>query len=387
MINPVFAQNFVRKINHQMDLKINVMNEKGMIIASATPERIGDFHMCAYEIIQQGLNLLVTEKPTSDLIGVNAPGVNMRLVNNSETIGVIGVTGEPDQILNLAKMVKLTFETMYEYEYKRKIQVNARDTLSRLAYALLLETPGNLQHIAKDAKNLGFKDNYPRIPIYISALTGQPLFSFMEWYGSCSLFHSQDILLPLESGVLLCKSWKHHEAPDTKEYALACIEELTKRFFSAISEQDSPEIRFFAAPVQTSFADYHSLYSCLQYLVSRTDNDSKTVHYLTDYLLSLMVHENRDRIIPLLSYYCSLVEKQLEPEIFMETLSGLIDADMKAEAAAASLHLHKNSVFGRIKKIRDVLHLNPLSSTRDAITLMAIYEMMRERSIRHTTYS
>ena len=61
MINQVFAQNFVRKMYRQMNLKVNVMNEKGVILASATPERVGDFHMCAYEIIQKGLNMSVTE--------------------------------------------------------------------------------------------------------------------------------------------------------------------------------------------------------------------------------------------------------------------------------------------------------------------------------------
>lgn len=74
MINKIFAQNFVRKIQQSMKLKVNVMDEKGVIIASTSKERVGDFHICAYEIIQKELPMLVTTEPTRELIGVNAPG-------------------------------------------------------------------------------------------------------------------------------------------------------------------------------------------------------------------------------------------------------------------------------------------------------------------------
>ena len=115
MINKIFAQNFVRKIQQSMKLKVNVMDEKGVIIASTSKERVGDFHICAYEIIQKELPMLVTTEPTRELIGVNAPGVNLRLTSSNETIGVIGVSGDPEKITDIAKMVKLTFETMYQY--------------------------------------------------------------------------------------------------------------------------------------------------------------------------------------------------------------------------------------------------------------------------------
>ena len=38
MINKIFAQNFVRKIQQSMKLKVNVMDEKGVIIASTSKD-------------------------------------------------------------------------------------------------------------------------------------------------------------------------------------------------------------------------------------------------------------------------------------------------------------------------------------------------------------
>lgn len=167
MINKIFAQNFVKKIEQSMKIKVNVMDEKGVIIASTSKERVGDFHICAYEIIQNNLPMLITTEPTRELIGVNAPGVNLRLTSSNETIGVIGVSGNPDEITDIAKMVKLTFETMYEYEYKKNASMKGNNSLWNLAHILLTEAPLNEFSIKKAAARLKFSDHYPRIPIYI----------------------------------------------------------------------------------------------------------------------------------------------------------------------------------------------------------------------------
>ena len=379
MINQVFAQNFVRKMYRQMNLKVNVMNEKGVILASATPERVGDFHMCAYEIIQKGLNMSVTETPTRDLIGVNAPGVNLRLVNNNETIGVIGVSGRPDEVMALAKMVKLTFETMYEYEYKRQNQINAKDTLGRFAYTLLRELPFQPAAAARAAKKLGFKDDFPRIPILISFHEDQRLLSFMEWYGGSHFSHSQDMLLPIDGSLLLCKSWGRHELPtgEVREYCAQLISGIEKEFFQFDSSSDAESpARFFIAPVQTRFSDYHKIYPYFQFFTSRPVQDGQPVYFLTDYLVSLMAWECQN-MRPLLSWYCAQVEEHLDRQQFLETVSALVRCDMKADAAATSLHLHKNSVMARLKKIKEILGVSPLSSRRDAAFLTVLCELLQ----------
>lgn len=362
-----------------MHLKVNVMNEKGVILASTTPERVGDFHMCAYEIIQKGLNISVTEIPTRDLIGVNAPGVNLRLVNNNETIGVIGVSGPPDEVMALAKMVKLTFETMYEYEYKRQNQINARDTLSHFAYTLLKELPFQPAVTAQAAKKQGFKDDFPRIPILITFYGNQSLLSFMEWYGGSHFSHSQDMLLPVDNSLLVCKSWERHEIPAgrIREYCTQLISGIEKEFFQfdSSSNEESPA-RFFIAPVQTRFADYHKIYPYFQFFTKKTLGRKQQVYFLMDYLVSLMAWEC-ENIRPLLSWYCTQIQEKLDRQQFVETVSALVRSDMKVEAAANDLHLHKNSVLARLKKVKEVLDVNPLSSNQDAVFLTTLCELLQ----------
>ena len=71
-----------------------------------------------------------------------------------------------------------------------------------------------------------------------------------------------------------------------------------------------------------------------------------------------------------------MIKNYLEPEQFMETVSGLIQNDMNATSSASQLHLHKNSMLARIRKMKETLGINPLSSTRDAVYLAVLYELL-----------
>ena len=144
MISQSFAQNFVSKISHMLQLNINIMNEKAIIIASSTPERIGDFHICAHEVLTRKLLIHVTESPTKELIGVNQPGVNLLLLDGSEPIGVIGVSGNPKEVLPLVKMAKFALESMLDNEGKQTENLTFLQDHDKLTQALLFESPMNL---------------------------------------------------------------------------------------------------------------------------------------------------------------------------------------------------------------------------------------------------
>lgn len=378
MINKIFAQNFVKKMEQHMKIKVNVMDEKGVIIASTSKERVGDFHICAYEIIQKNLPMLITTEPTRELIGVNAPGVNLRLTSSNETIGVIGVSGNPEEITDIARMVKLTFETMYEYEYKKNSSMKGSNSLWNLAHVLLTETPLNEFSIKKAAARLKFSDNYPRIPVYIrfySECLETIIQHFLDYYANLSCFRHQDIVLPVERGIFLLKSFPR-DCQDNygKESLTDAFREITEGFIARESTEDQPlSYKFFVAPVQTSFLHCQSIYQNLLWLASYQKTSMKTTYYLTDYLIELLMEQGKKELLaPLFDYDIQLIREMLDTHSFAETSQGLAQADMKLEAAAGELHLHKNSVIARLKKIKDTLAINPVSSPNDAALLRCL---------------
>lgn len=379
MINQAYARHFVRKLDRSLQLKINVMDEKGIIVASYSPERIGDFHQAAYELVTKNIPMSVTEAQSDGLIGVNAPGVNLQLNSGQELIGVIGVTGEPEEVLPVSKLVKLMFESMYEYELERETSLKIQDSLSKFSYSLLREQPLNLAGIRKKAKTLGFRDHTSRIPIYIHVASEhlrERLSCFSEQYQALSCYSPQDIVLLQEEGILLLKSGPSGQL-SYKEFLLELKTVVDWHFYRT----PGLEMIWLAAPQQSEFEQYRQSYALLKWLWQRVrQTNGSQIHFLCDHALPcVMEHMDTDMLSPLFEPYCSLILEKLDADLFKETVKGLIDADMKLEPAAKLLHLHKNSVVARLSKIKDVLGINPLNSARDAALLTQIYEFLIRR--------
>lgn len=388
MINKIFAQNFVRKMEQTMNLKVNVMDERGIIVASASKERVGDFHLVAYEIIQKELPMLITYEPTKELIGVNAPGVNLRLTSSNETIGVIGVSGDPDKVTELAKLVKLTFETMYEYEYKKNLAVKGKSGVWNFSHALLLETPLNEYSIKKIATKLEYQDQYPRLPLYIhlhSETRGTVIQHFLDFSSSLSCYQRQDIILPVEKGIFYLKACKKQISTvpcSVSELVSHLLSSLDTDFFSRERAADkSLTYHILVAPIQTEFIMYQRLYHDFLWLEKNLKSCLKEpVTYLTDWLPELMASQVSSEFMePLLSWYSSRIQEHMEVESFMETVKWLLISDMKLEVAAQHLHLHKNSVIARLKKIKELLNINPISSPHDMALLQYLYLYMAQQ--------
>ena len=77
------AARIIREISMILDYDINIMDEKGAILASTNPDRIGMFHEGAFRIIRQGLDELAVYEDYYDLAG----GESTRLFLETKVIG------------------------------------------------------------------------------------------------------------------------------------------------------------------------------------------------------------------------------------------------------------------------------------------------------------
>ncbi|MEI0495471.1 sugar diacid recognition domain-containing protein [Brachyspira intermedia] len=116
-IDNEMAQRLLDKIMKVIDyeININIMNEYGEIIASGDKGRIGKINLGALEAIKNArsmnnFNFIDNDKESS------RPGINMPLVFNNEIIGIVGVTGDPDEIKLISNIIKMTTEMLIERE-------------------------------------------------------------------------------------------------------------------------------------------------------------------------------------------------------------------------------------------------------------------------------
>lgn len=93
MIVPQLAQKIVERSMKVLPFNVNVMDARGIIIASGNPQRIGDLHSGAQMVLARQEAVEIDTAAASSLPGAKA-GINLPLYGRGEICGVIGITGK-----------------------------------------------------------------------------------------------------------------------------------------------------------------------------------------------------------------------------------------------------------------------------------------------------
>ena len=161
MIRPEMAKKFIDQITEYTEYNINIMDESGVIIASRDEKRIGTYHEAADRIIRGKEEIVVIE---DDKIypGV-LPGINMAIMVNGRKEGVVGVTGDPGRIHEVAMVTRLAIEAKYE---KQQEDILLRQGRKESFFHLLTRVEGiHPSEIRAAARMLEYDESILRIPI------------------------------------------------------------------------------------------------------------------------------------------------------------------------------------------------------------------------------
>ncbi|MCP5077341.1 MAG: CdaR family transcriptional regulator [Psychromonas sp.] len=107
------AQQIVDRTMAIIGNNINVMNHAGIIIGSGDQNRIGEKHDGALLALQRGCTVEIDQQTSRNLKGA-LPGINLVLKIQEQIIGVVGITGDPDECRNYANLVKMSAEMIVE---------------------------------------------------------------------------------------------------------------------------------------------------------------------------------------------------------------------------------------------------------------------------------
>jgi len=110
------AQNIVDKMMGVVPYNINIMDEKGTIIGSGDRSRIGHLHHGAVAAIKEE-RLIIIHKSQ----GGAKPGVNIPIYFTDNVIGVIGISGRPEEVQAFADIVKVTAQLLVKQNCKNLI--------------------------------------------------------------------------------------------------------------------------------------------------------------------------------------------------------------------------------------------------------------------------
>ncbi len=112
-VDPSLARAIVERTMAIIPFSVNVMDERGVIIASGSPERVGSVHSGAQLALTRRATVEVDAPDMAGLQGAK-PGINLLLTVRGEVCGVVGLTGQPDQVRQFGALVRLTAEMILE---------------------------------------------------------------------------------------------------------------------------------------------------------------------------------------------------------------------------------------------------------------------------------
>ena len=141
------AQHIVNKMMKDIPYNINIMNEKGIIIGSGKKDRLGTLHTGAVKALQSGKMITITADNRNVKKGTNEP-----IVIGGRIVGVIGISGEPEEVIPFCKLVKTTVSLLIEQEITLKNIEKASKKKSAFLKSLLNENYQYSEEIKEAAK-------------------------------------------------------------------------------------------------------------------------------------------------------------------------------------------------------------------------------------------
>lgn len=149
-LSKTIAQKIVLEMMNVVPYNINVMDEKGVIIGSGDIKRIGNIHEGAIKAIENQLINEVYEENER-----MKPGVNEPIIFNEKVIGVIGITGHPDEVRRFSKLVRVTAVLLIEQSKLDEEIQNKRLNKQKFYYELVYRKIEYDDEFYQRAKNYG----------------------------------------------------------------------------------------------------------------------------------------------------------------------------------------------------------------------------------------
>ncbi|WP_074110806.1 sugar diacid recognition domain-containing protein [Paenibacillus sp. P46E] len=326
------AQEIVDKMMMDIPYNINIMNAEGIIIGSGRRERVGTVHQGAVQALSTGKMVEVWEDSRFEKKGTNEP-----IVIGHASVGVIGISGNPDEVRPFCNIVRTTV-------------------------SLLIEQRNNLENLAHEANR---KKAFLELLLNHQGAYSQKLRKEAAPY---------QIDLLLKSVVLYLKHYNTEVSPGSLllRYPCFAIDEDTQLLILQHSAdpgplirqllQNQPRVLIAAGKQEANIAEsYRQAKSAMNVLLALRP-DSQIIAFADVEFLVKLSHAS-------LSTHNTAAK--LEDAVDMiETLRSFINHNCSVSQTADDLNIHRNTLQYRLKRIQTL-------TGKDPRNLLQLFELMQ----------
>lgn len=321
------AQVIVDRMMKTIPYNINMMNDEGIIIASGDHTRIGKLHTEAIRVLKKNEILKFSHNDPKENV---QPGVNIPVNFHDQTIGVIGITGDPQEVTPFALLLKSSTELLLEQQSFQQIEENKQNKLTRFLFRwtqkdIDFDTTQNLE---KEALELNIDFYFERTVVIIKC-SAKKLLDLRLEQDNFHLNRSVNIQVLIckdLSTVKKCINFAHNHnyrvgvGSTTKNIGKSFYEAQTVIKISTLLDKDYiyyREVKFIQQLLTSDLAD-----KTLVEKFSMLDNTESGTDLLNTLLTYLKNSGNMNK-------------------------------------TASDLHIHRNTLLYRLSKIHNLIGLNP----------------------------
>ncbi|WP_313644240.1 sugar diacid recognition domain-containing protein [Pseudomonas sp.] len=339
------AQEIVARAMAILPCNVNVMDSQGLILGSGEPERINTRHEGAQLVLANGRVVELDVEAAKCLKGVQ-PGVNLPLMLDGRLLGVLGLTGDPQQLRTYGELLRMTAEMLLAQRHLQVEQQWRRQRCDDLL-ALLLGGSGDSLRLLDEARQLGLKPHQPRVPCLFELRAGPPADALSAWL--LSRYPDSWCVSPARESLLWCR-------PAAVAVDEARLIERLQRHGWAVERLASGRV---AQNLEQLRKGYRRVRDLLAY--GREVLPAQQLLSLERYRLPALLwrHRNDDALDELLEPLQRIRSKDASGQL-LTTLRTWCAHDGQSQACADALGIHRNSLRYRLERIAELSEVDPL---------------------------
>ncbi|HCL90802.1 MAG TPA: hypothetical protein DHW70_05745 [Candidatus Atribacteria bacterium] len=379
---------------------INIMDENGVIIGSGDKSRLNQFHEGAAQVIKKGEKLEIYSKDINHLVGAR-PGINLPIEHNNKIIGVVGITGEPNEVSPFGEVIKMTVEMMLQQEFLLKEIQLEQQARGNFIHDLISGRIGNDPDLfITRGQIVGYDILIPRVALVIDIYQFEKTAkqSLQTFKG---LKEGEIYLQRLKNDVLKTVQRIFMNTPQEivsytggdrfvvlKTINLKDTDEiLRKKLFrmgERIKNTISQKMKF---KVTIGIGEYHegiqglnkSFKEATQALdIGTRLEGAGDIYYVGNLgvgkLLAEIKGENQQEFMEKTIYSTKNNKEKKINETLLETLKAFFDNNLSISKTAQAIYIHRNTLLYRLRRVKDIIGLDP-KKFDDAIQLRLALKM------------
>lgn len=332
-IDSKIAQDIVNRVMEVIPYNVNIMNKEGVIIASGDKSRLNKIHSGALLVLNKDESVEIFKNTDKEKEGINLP-----IKFFKETIGVIGVTGNPDDIRQFGELVKITAELLvnkhFTFSKKKALEIHR----NKFFYELTLCEHEYNAEIRRESEELGIDLDISRIAIIVNLKNKSFNYYLKIKDKLCMFLEKQEFIIEYSENTLI-----------------VLVNSISKQNILTemlCKEQVELGIGFQEKLISTSFNQGRQ---CMK-VGKLLNKENKIFKYKDLYFLSTLTTCKGNDI---LKKHIDVLKKEGNKLDLIETILSYIENSGEINIISKKLNIHRNTLNYRLEKIHLLTGKNP----------------------------